>query len=309
MDEIDAAIKVAEARGVGPRRAACLREACGSFQEVYGSTAAELSDILGLDQRRAKILRNSIRTSTLRAHRLRAKRQGVVPIALGQSHFPPLLSHIGDPPTVLWVKGDLRALHEPCTAVVGARRCSPDAPGIVGEFSLALCGAGWSIVSGGARGVDAAAHRMALQCGVPTVVVMGSGIDCVYPPEHEELFAEVIEKGGVLVSEYPCGTSPRAGYFPARNRIIAGMSVGVLMIEAGDRSGALITGRLAAEDYGREVMAVPGSVLDGRSDGSHRAIREGWAGLVEVPDHAIEQLRESGGLLAELGIHTKFNST
>ena len=299
-NEIEAAIQVAQARGISPRRAARLLEEFGSFGAVRAAKATQLAHTLGCSLSVAQKLKNSIRSVPATRHIRAGVAIGAEAIPLGDSRYPLLLREVCDPPTVLWVRGSTSILSSVGVAVVGARRCSERAPEITARFVAAFSTAGFSIVSGGARGVDAAAHRAALKCGAPTVVVLGSGLDQPYPPEHTRLFEEIVAAGGVLVSEYVCGVSPRPAFFPARNRIVAGMTVGVLVCEAGAKSGAMITARLAADDYGREVMVVPGSVLDGRSTGSHRALREGWAALVDCPEEAVEQLFECRGLILAL---------
>jgi DNA processing protein len=211
-----------------------------------------------------------------------------------------LLAEICDPPIVLWCRGDTSLLTRPTIGIVGARRCSSTASEVIDRFVDAFAGAGFLVLSGGARGIDAAAHRAALRAGIPTIVVLGSGFGHPYPPEHICLFDQVVEAGGLLLTEYTDDTAPRPAHFPARNRIVAGLCVAILVHEAGARSGALITARLAAEDYGRDVMVVPGSILDGRSRGSHRAVSEGWAMLVDDPKDAVERVYESQGLLMAL---------
>ena len=224
----------------------------------------------------------------------------MVAVPRGDPRYPTLLEGICDPPPLLWARGNTALLKAPLLAVIGTRRSSATAEEVIDRFVGPLARAGLVIVSGGARGVDAAAHRAALREGVETIAVLGSGLDMPYPPEHTNLFEDVATSNGLLISEYACGVGPRPGHFPARNRIVAGMCVGVLVHEAGARSGAMITARLAAEENGREVMVVPGSVLDERNRGAHRAIREGWAVLVDTPEEALGVLQEHAGLFMAL---------
>ena len=298
--EIDAAIKVAGARGIGSRRAARLFAALGSFRAISTAGPKRLAENLHCSETLAARIDRSMRGVSPGKLLRSARDIGAFAIPRGDDDYPRLLDEICDPPPVLWARGERGLLGSPGVALVGTRRCSVSAPEVVGMFATTLGQAGFTIVSGGARGVDAAAHRAALQENIPTIAVLGSGLDQPYPPEHTGLFDDIVAAGGVVISEYACGVGPRPGQFPARNRIVAGMTLGVLVHEAGIRSGALITARLAAEDYGREVMVVPGSVLNQLSEGSHRAVREGWAVLVDRPEHAIEQLLESKGLILAL---------
>jgi DNA processing protein len=219
----------------------------------------------------------------------RASAAGIDVVGWGDTRYPRLLAAIPDPPLVLWVKGDAASLHAPAVAVVGSRGASSYGLEAAGRLAGELVCAGMCVVSGLARGVDSAAHRGALRAAGRTVAVLGSGVDVVYPPEHAELAADVARRGAV-VSEYPPGTPPLKYNFPARNRIISGLSLGVVVIEAAHRSGSLITAHRAA-DQGRHVMAVPGNVLSGRFRGSHALLRDGAAVVEDVSD----VLHELGG--------------
>lgn len=201
--------------------------------------------------------------------------------------FPPLLAHIPDPPLALFMSGDAAQLRLPSVAVVGARRCTYLGRALAELLSDSIAGAGWLVVSGLARGIDAAAHRAALASG-RTAAVLGSGLSEPYPRCHRALAEQIVDRGGLLVSEYPPSAPPRPFRFPERNRLISGLSRGVLVVEAGERSGSLITARLALEQ-GRDVMAVPGPVSSPMSRGCHRLIRQG-AALVESAEHVFEAL-------------------
>ena len=203
--------------------------------------------------------------------------------------YPPLLARITGAPPILVVRGDLALAMRPCVALVGARNASAAAVKLAREFSAALAGAGYIVVSGLARGIDAAAHESALPA---TIGVIASGIDIAYPPEHAAL-QERIARDALLVAEQPTGARPQGSHFPRRNRIIAGLASGTLVIEAALKSGSLITARLAGE-AGREVMAIPGSPLEPRAHGCNKLIREG-AALVQSPEEVIELLGGFGG--------------
>ena len=224
-----------------------------------------------------------------RAARLldRGARIGVQAIDWADPSYPPQLAQIDDPPAALWVRGEPALLAAPAVAVVGSRTGSSYACAVAQQLAAGLAAHGIVVVSGLARGVDAAAHRGALAGGGPTAAVLGSGVDVVYPPEHASL-AEEIAGRGALASEFGPGAPPLRYHFPRRNRILSGLSRAVVVVEATVRSGSLITARLAAEQ-GREVMAVPGNVLSGRSRGAHRLIRDG-ARLVETAADILEEL-------------------
>jgi DNA processing protein len=216
-----------------------------------------------------------------------AQRKGVAIVAWRDAAYPALLAHIYDPPVLLWVRGSPALLDRGAVALVGARAASPGGLEAAGELAYGLATRGVVVVSGLARGIDSAAHRGALEAGGTTVAVLGSGVDRVYPPEHGEL-ASRIAAHGALASEFPPGTPPLRGHFPLRNRIISGLCRAVVVVEAAERSGSLITARCALEQ-GREVMAVPGSSTSGRNRGAHGLIRDG-AKLVETVDDILEEL-------------------
>ncbi|AZI34886.1 putative DNA processing protein [Caenibius tardaugens NBRC 16725] len=196
--------------------------------------------------------------------------------------YPPLLREIAGYPPILIMRGDPALAARPAVAIVGARNASAAAIKLAGDFATALADAGFVVVSGLARGIDGAAHRGSLPS---TIGVIASGIEIAYPPQHAEL-QERIASEGLLIAEQPPGTEPRGSHFPSRNRIIAGLAAGTLVVEAAPQSGSLITARLAAE-AGREVMAIPGSPLEARSHGCNQLIRDG-AILVQSPQDVIE---------------------
>lgn len=202
--------------------------------------------------------------------------------------YPVALHTIADPPIVLWATGDPSTFHPDTVAIVGSRRATPAGLDVARRLAADLAAEGLVIVSGMARGVDAAAHIGALEGGGRTVAVLGCGVDVVYPPEHASL-ASRIRSSGIVISELPPGMPPYAYHFPLRNRIISGLARAVVVIEASDKSGSLITAR-AALDQNRDVLAVPGSVGSGRSKGCHALIKDG-AHLVETVEDVLQELK------------------
>jgi DNA processing protein len=226
--------------------------------------------------------------------RIRAASTGISVLAWNDTRFPAALRAIVDTPPVIWYRGAIDSLDVPAVAIVGSRAASAVALETANSLAADLAIRGIVVVSGLARGVDSAAHRGALTTG-RTVAVLGSGLDRVYPPEHRDLAAD-IARVGLLVSEHPPGTPPLPFHFPLRNRLISGLSLAVVVIEASDKSGSLITAACALEQ-GREVMAVPGNVLSGRNRGGHALIRDG-ARIVECADDIVEELGLDPGLPA-----------
>jgi DNA processing protein len=217
----------------------------------------------------------------------RAQQRGVFTIELCEPRYPPLLSEIFDPPPILWLRGQAAALDAVAVAIVGSRAGSPYALAVAERLAADLATRGVVIVSGLARGVDSAAHRGALSAGGSTIGVLGSGADVIYPAEHKALAVEMMERGALL-SELPPGTRPLQPFFPLRNRIISGLVRAVVVVEAGEKSGSLITAR-SALDQGRDVLAVPGNVIGGRNRGGHALLRDG-AKIVETADDILEEL-------------------
>jgi DNA processing protein len=209
--------------------------------------------------------------------------------------WPALLREIPDPPAELYVRGDPATLSLPQLAIVGSRHATPAGAETAGSFASHLAARGFCITSGLAEGIDAAAHRGALAAGGRTIAVCATGPDIVYPRQHTDLAAQVVASGGAIVSEFAPGTAVYRSNFPRRNRLISGLAVGTLVVEASLRSGALITARHAMEQ-GREVFAIPGSIHNAVARGCHRLIRNG-AKLVETAGDIVEEL---GGLLSRL---------
>ncbi|PKP92344.1 MAG: DNA-protecting protein DprA [Alphaproteobacteria bacterium HGW-Alphaproteobacteria-16] len=252
----------------------------------FGSAAAALDALPDLAQRgggRGATIADAgaVRREMATAAKLRARY-----LFLDEPDYPALLAEMENAPPVLLVRGDLALVHRPCVAIVGARNASAAACRFARQIGQGLGDAGVTIVSGLARGIDTAAHVGSLSGG--TVGVIASGIDIAFPPENRELQEQVATQG-VLIAEQPPGAEPLARHFPSRNRIIAGLAQGTVVVEAAPRSGSLITARIAGE-VGREVMAVPGSPLDPRAQGCNLLIREG-ATLVQGVDDILEMIR------------------
>ena len=211
------------------------------------------------------------------------------------ARYPVQLSHIADPPPVLFVRGNVEALKTHQLAIVGSRHATAGGLHSAGDFAAHLAASGLSITSGLALGIDAEAHQGALAVKGTTIGVMATGPDRLYPREHRHLAREILDNGGALVTEMPVATPVSRGLFPRRNRVISGLSLGVLVIEAGEKSGALGTA-YSALDQGREAMALPGSIHNPVARGCHRLIRTG-ARLVETADHVIEEIQNAAGPL------------
>ncbi len=222
------------------------------------------------------------------SHPANLRDQDHMDAAIRQHELPLPLRMIPDPPPRLHCRGSVAVLEAPAVAIVGSRRCTRQGADIAFALGRDLAVQGLAIVSGLAYGIDTAAHRGALAVAGTTIAVLGGGLGRIYPRSNEDLAAQIVASGGALVTEHPPDAAPRKHHFPARNRIVSGLCLGVVIVEASDRSGSLITARMALEQ-GREVMAVPSSVASPLSHGCHRLIRDG-AALVECAEHVLEAL-------------------
>jgi DNA processing protein len=267
--------------GVGPRAAARLLERFGSAEGVFGALRSELERLrLRPEAVESIALRDRLEAAAVELDRVR-EMAGADVLALDDGAYPALLREIADPPITLYVRGRWRACVEAaCVGVVGSRRCSTYGQNVAQALARDLASRGVTVVSGLARGIDAAAHRGALEAGGRTLAVLGTGLDEVYPRDHRRLAGEILEKGGALVTQFPLGTPPVAENFPYRNRIISGLSLGVVVVEAAENSGSLITARLALEQ-GREVFAVPGNITSRNSFGTNFLIKGAGAKLIQ----------------------------
>ena len=258
--------------GVGRVRIAQLKDHFGSLQDAWKAPQGKLKQA-GLDSRSVDALVTLRPRICVDAEMEKLERHRVNALICEDPAYPSRLKEIYDYPPVLYVKGSLPAEDEACLAIVGTRRPTVYGRQVTEEMVTDLARSSITIISGLARGIDSVAHRAALDVGGKTVAVFGSGLDIVYPGENAKL-AQAIVEHGALVSEYPLGVNPKAENFPLRNRIMSGLSLGVLVVEAGERSGALITAQQAVEQN-REVFAVPGSILSPASQGTNRLIQEG----------------------------------
>jgi len=221
------------------------------------------------------------REDDARAELAACRKLGISLLAPEEPGYPPRLATIDDAPPLLGVRGTLATLMRPMIAIVGSRNASAAGLKFAGQLARDLGAAGFVVISGLARGIDGSAHRASVETG--TVAVLAGGHDCIYPPEHEDLLAAILDTNGAAISEMPPGHEPRARDFPRRNRLISGASLGVVVIEAAHRSGSLITARMANEQ-GREVFAVPGSPLDPRAAGTNDLIKQGATLVTEASD-------------------------
>ncbi|MDH3195238.1 MAG: DNA-processing protein DprA [Hyphomicrobiales bacterium] len=269
----------------------------------YGTASAALAALPDLARRggasgSATVFSQSDAEAEMRA----AERVGARFIGMGEPDYPTWLRHADQPPPLIAVRGAAAPLAGPAVAIVGSRNASIVGQKIAGRLGRDLGTAGFTIVSGLARGIDAAAHKAALETG--TIAVFAGGVDIIYPAENEGLFAMILDAGGCAISEMPMGLAPRGRDFPRRNRIIAGASLGTIVVEAAKRSGSLITARLALEQN-REVMAVPGSPLDPRAAGTNGLLKQGARLVTEAKDviealaPLLDHVPEGPGLIAE----------
>ncbi len=274
-------------RGIGPRTANQLLDRFGSPAQVFVASRLALEKE-GLKSETIAELHDSEILEKANAEIERLEKLSAQVITRDDEAYPPLLREIHDPPIALYVRGDLaRACQQPCLAIVGSRRCSTYGLNAAQSLARDLAANGLTIISGLARGIDAAGHRGALEAGGLTIAVVGTGLETTYPKEHKKLEEEIIAHGAVI-SEFPLGTPPLPQNFPYRNRILSGLGFGVMIVEAAEHSGSLITARLAYEQ-GREVFAVPGNITSQTSFGPNFLIKDG-AKLVQHWRDVVEEL-------------------
>jgi len=272
---------------IGPTRMRKLISVFGSPEKVLTAGMRRLKEVEGIDRKTAEKILSGPDKTFISTQMQRMQDYGVQVFTYWDEDYPSRLKQIYDPPAFLFYKGNRDLLTNQMFAVVGTRVPTSYGRMITERFSAQLVQAGFTIISGFARGVDTLAHKTTLKQGGNTIAVLGNGLDQIYPPENKKLYDEMIEHE-LFLTEYPLGTKPDAGNFPKRNRIISGMSAGVLITEAGAKSGALLTAMYAA-DQNREVFAVPGPIHSGKSTGTNRLIKSG-AKLVQSIDDILEEL-------------------
>jgi len=293
-------LQLARLRGVGPVLCKRLLEELGSAEAILAAHPARLAAVEGIGTIKAnQIVTSAPETAAAaREEYEKVRQQGITLLTLADERYPPGLKTIPDPPLVLYVRGELLAEDAVALGIVGARQCTLYGREQAQRMGAQLAERGLTVVSGGARGIDTCAHLGALQVGGRTVVVAGCGLLNCYPPENDHLYERIVKEGrGAIVSELPLDAPPARENFPPRNRIIAGMTLGIIVVEANLQSGSLITARLAAGDYGREVFALPGRVDSPASAGTHHLIKSATAHLVESAEDVLGHLGDVGRLL------------
>ena len=282
---------------IGPKSIQKLLEIFHSPEDILAASASDIQKLGFLNKTQQRSLSSGVDDKLLsRVLELLDIHEGYA-IGFNDPTYPELLRHIPDPPSVLYIKGDLDDL-QPAVAIVGTRSPSLYGKDLSQRMARDLSTMGVSVVSGLARGIDTYAHKGALEGIAKTVGVLGSGVDNIYPPENTELSDKIVQKKGAVISEFPPGTPPEAGNFPRRNRIISALSTAVVVIEAANRSGALITARLAGEQ-GKMVMAVPGAVTNIRSQGPHHLIRQGAVLVRDAQDVIMEIAPQVKGFIKD----------
>ncbi len=294
------------APGLGPVLTARCLELFGTPAAVLAASPAQLERVKGIGKAKSAAIAVALREAATKVDDEieQMERRGVTLIRRGDTAYSPLLETIPDPPPLLYARGtpDFAGKDRYPLAIVGSRDCTSYGLEQAERFAGVIAGAGLTIISGGARGIDTAAHRGALRVEGRTIAVIGCGLEHPYPPENARLFDDIVARGGAILSELPMRTPPAPDQFPPRNRIVSGLSLGVLVIEAARGSGALITARIAAEDHGREVFVVPGRIDSPASRGSNELIKIGGAALVTEPGDIIHAL-ESPARHQHLGTH------
>ncbi len=308
--EAEAALRLLRVDDIGQARLRALRAAFGGGPScgpsggpscgpscglalAIDADAQEFAQAIGVGVLEAGRMQRSARAQDLTDELRVMSALGVRAVLEGDADFPELLLASHDPPLLLLVRGALESTPEAAVAIVGARRATPYGRVQAGRLAAELASRGVTVVSGGARGIDAEAHRGALRAGGRTIAVLATGFSHPYPSDHAPLFDAIVEAGGCTMTEQPAGISVRPDLFPRRNRVIAALSLVTIVVEAANRSGALLTARIAVDDLSREAGCVPGSIESPMSEGCHRAIREGWAQLVTSADDVCELMEQA----------------
>lgn len=303
QEALSAWLKLALIEDLGPAKARELLTSFGLPQHIFTASYAHLSQLVG--EKTAHVLSQTLSAETQAQidktlHWLTGDRRAV--LTLADAHYPQILLNTHDPPILLYALGDLNVLQHDAIAVVGSRNATPQGIKNAQNFSAEFARQGLVVVSGLALGIDGAAHAGALEAQGMTVAVIGTGADIVYPSRHRALAHRIVDNGGLILSEFPLGMPALPHQFPRRNRIISGLSRGVMVVEAAVNSGSLITARLAAEQ-GREVFAIPGSIHSPQARGCHKLIKQG-AKLVESADDVMTELQWNISSSASVSLDT-----
>ncbi|HEY8966862.1 MAG TPA: DNA-processing protein DprA [Candidatus Methylacidiphilales bacterium] len=283
MTPLEANLTLSLIPHIGPVRARRLRERFGDAESIFLAPERDLQQVEGIGPESARSIRHGADGGAAAAELEKAEALGVTILHGDDPLYPPSLAEIYDPPLVLYVRGKIPARWKPGVALVGSRVTSHYGQETAKKLGYQIAYAGVPVISGLARGIDTAAHMGALAAKGPTWAVLGTGVNHIYPAENDVLAEKIVESGGCLLSEFPLGTKPEKSNFPLRNRIVSGLSFGVLVIEAGLGSGALITAKQALEQ-GRQVFAVPGRIDSPHSKGCHQLLKEGARLVEEVRD-------------------------
>ena len=274
-----------------PKRRTDILKRFGTLEKALASLSLEVLMELGLREETALLTMNRLEEFDVAMYQAELKKRDLELLSIDEDEYPALLKQVPDAPVFLYFRGNLKILNDPCIALVGTREMSEYGRRVVAHLIPPLVAAGVVTVSGLAYGVDAEVARETLRIGGPTVAVLGHGLAMIYPKAHSKLADEIVKAGGLLLSEFPLDTQPDQYTFPARNRIIAGLSLGTVVVEAAEGSGSLITADLAL-DYNRDVFAVPGQLFDPNYRGCHQLISRGQARLIT----------DASEILTELGV-------
>jgi DNA processing protein len=305
MNNQQIALKLMSVPGLGPRRILNIWRNFKEIDQVFHASIEEICSVPGIDARIARCIKSSDNKDFIESQLEILSKSPFQMTTLFDQSYPAQLKNIYDPPVILYHHGDFTDRDHDAVAIVGTRKPTSYGKSLTEELVKGLVGQGVTIVSGFARGIDSTAHKSALLNGGRTIAVLGNGIDRIYPPENRELRSQIVENG-VYCSEFPFGTKPDATNFPRRNRIISGLSLGVVVIEAGQKSGAILTAYYA-NDQSREVFALPGRVDDLKSQGTNQLIQKGAKLITDVDDilEEIDRIRKFPVTARQLHIEFK----
>ena len=297
LNDLKLWLTLSQTHGLGNAGIYQLLAKFGSPDAVFSASISQLREIV--DEVIARKINHGVDIEAITPTLNWLKKENVHIVTLADNTYPKKLLEISNPPVVLYAIGNLHWLNHPAIAMVGSRSATPQGEKNAEDFAMSLCNHGLCVVSGMALGIDGAAHRGALKANGATIAVVGTGLDIVYPARHRDLAHKIAERG-LIISEFPLGTPSKAQNFPRRNRLISGLSLGCLVVEANIESGSLITARLATEQ-GREVFAIPGSIHSPVSKGCHQLIKQG-AKLVETTEDILEELKNLMSINSPCGL-------